>query len=87
MALQIKYSATSDQACVVDVLGEFKPGETKEFSEAEVQMFEKIHLHKLAESHFASWFHLTMHVIPEPTAEAEAKPEDEAEATTEDKED
>jgi hypothetical protein len=73
VALQIKYSATSDQACVVDVLGEFKPGETKEFSDAEVQMFEKIHLHRLADSHFAPWFHLTVHVIPEPEAKTEDK--------------
>jgi hypothetical protein len=60
VALKITYEATSDQACVVNVLGEFKPGETKIVSDADVDLFEKFFGYRLAESHFAPWFHLSV---------------------------
>lgn len=58
--MKISYEATSDQACVVDVLGEFAPGETKQITDEEVALFKVIHGHDLAASHFAPWFHLTV---------------------------
>jgi len=58
MALKASYQATSDQACVVNVLGEFQPGETKEFTDADAALFEQFYGYKLGGARFASWFHL-----------------------------
>jgi hypothetical protein len=60
MALKATYQATSDQACVVNVLGEFEPGETKDFTEEQVALFEAFHGYKLGSARFAPWFHLTV---------------------------
>jgi hypothetical protein len=64
--LKTVYQAESDRACVVSVLGEFKPGESKDISDADVHLFELINGYKLGASNFAPWFHLTVKLVDEP---------------------
>jgi hypothetical protein len=59
MAFKISYEATSDKPCVVNVLGEFEPGVTRQFDASVDEEFQAVHGHKLAASNFAPWFHLT----------------------------
>jgi hypothetical protein len=55
MSVQVKFRVTSERPCVVNVLGEFQAGETKEFSGDDLQLFQGMYGYPLARANFASW--------------------------------
>lgn len=56
----MKYEVVSDRPCLIDAIGEMKPGETVELTEFDVQYFEAIHGHKLASARFPDYVHITV---------------------------
>ena len=59
----ISFEVTCEEACLIDGIGEFEPGETKVVTPEEAVAFKRVHGYPLGEANFPD--HVNMHVVSE----------------------
>lgn len=55
----MKYEIVSDRPCLIDAVGEMKPGEPVLLSQDDATLFKAVHGHQVAESNFPSYVSIT----------------------------
>jgi hypothetical protein len=56
----VQYEVISDQPCLIDAIGEMKPGEPVLIDEDGAKYFEALHGHKITRSNFPEYVKITV---------------------------